>query len=293
MALPDNTGLGLKPIHYRQILDDLPSIGWFEVHPENYMGAGGTPHRYLTAIANHYPLSMHGVGMSLGSASGVATGHLAALAELVRRYQPAQVSEHLSWSQFNGQYLNDLLPLPYTEESLQIISDNIDRVQNTLGRTILIENPSSYLRFRHNSYSESEFLAELVQRCDCRLLLDVNNVFVSAVNQGFDPRQYLHAFPLDAVAEIHLAGHAVQSIGDSEVRIDDHGSSVADPVWELHRQTLGMLARPVPVLIEWDTRVPEFRVLVAEAEKANAIAEEVFGQTTQQIPNCCPGAVQP
>ncbi len=276
MPLPSRSGLGLKAPHYREILDDRPDIGWFELHPENYMGAGGPPHRYLGEIRRHYPLSMHGVGLSLGSADGIDPQHLAALAQLVARYQPEQVSEHLAWSHFNGVYLNDLLPLPYDDESLQRVSDNIDRVQQALGRTILIENPSAYIGFRDNSYSEPEFLAELVQRSGCGLLLDVNNVYVSACNQGFDALAYLAAMPMAAVAEIHLAGHALQEIDGTEVRIDDHGSPVIDPVWNLHRQTLALLGRPVPVLIEWDTNVPEFEVLMAEASRADAIAGELF-----------------
>jgi hypothetical protein len=274
--LPATSGVSLKPEHYREVLETLPEIGWFEIHPENYMGEGGSPHRYLSEIRDHYPLSMHGVGMSLGSSTGIDPDHLRALCELVNRYEPQQVSEHLAWSHFEGTFLNDLLPLPYHEESLQVMSTNIDRVQNALGRTILVENPSTYVNFNINTWSEPEFLRELVKQTGCGLLLDVNNIYVSACNQGFDPYDYLSKVPIDAVGEVHLAGHTIQDINGVEIRIDDHGSPVCDAVWRLHESLLHRLASPGPVLIEWDTDIPEFSILMDEAGKSDSITRRIF-----------------
>jgi uncharacterized protein len=274
--LASKAGVSLKPKHYSAVLETLPQIGWFEVHPENYMGAGGPPHKYLTEIRDHYPLSMHGVGMSLGTASGIDESHLKALADLVDRYQPEQVSEHLSWSQTGGIFLNDLLPLPYDLESLNVLSANIDKVQTALGRTILVENPSSYIEFNNNTWSEPEFLNELVKRSGCGLLLDVNNIFVSACNQGFNPEEYIANIPKLAVGEIHLAGHTVQGINGVEIRIDDHGSPVIEQVWQLYIFALKFLGKPCPVLIEWDTDVPELSVLLDEAAKADNQLNIIF-----------------
>ena len=274
--LPTSSGVSLKPKHYHTVLETMPKVGWFEIHPENYMGKGGPPHKYLTAIRGHYPLSMHGVGMSLGSACGIDEAHLNALSELVKRYEPEQVSEHISWSYANGIFLNDLLPLPYHQESLQVMSANIDRVQTALGRTILVENPSAYIDFNTSTWCEPEFLHELVKRSGCGLLLDVNNIYVSACNQGFDPYDYLSRIPNEVVGEIHLAGHAVQNVDGVEIRIDDHGSPVKDPVWQLHEATLSQLGKPHPVLIEWDTDVPEFPVLLEESMKADEIVKILF-----------------
>ncbi|MGK0297027.1 MAG: hypothetical protein ACI9XC_000627 [Gammaproteobacteria bacterium] len=281
--LPCNTGVSLKPKHYQTILETLPNVGWFEIHPENYMGKGGPPHKYLTEIRNHYPLSMHGVGISLGSAEGIDDTHLKALADLVNRYQPEQVSEHLSWSHIGGTFLNDLLPLPYNQESLQILSANIDKVQTTLGMTILVENPSTYINFNNSSWSEPEFLNELAKASGCGLLLDVNNIYVSACNQGFDPIDYIADIPKSAVGEIHLAGHSIQDIEGFEIRIDDHGSPVKDAVWKLHRAVLALLGKPHPVLIEWDTDVPEFSVLLGEANKAEVQFKKIFSGKDSQV----------
>ena len=289
-SLPATSGVSLKACHYRCILEDDPSIGWFEIHPENYMGDGGLPHRYLTAISDRYPISMHGVGMSLGSAGGIDNGHLEALTRLVSRYQPAQVSEHLAWSHYDNGFLNDLLPLPYDQESLQLVADNIDRVQNALARSILVENPSSYLEFRDNRYTEPEFLSELATRTGCGLLLDVNNVYVSACNQGFDPHRYLDSIPWDRVGEIHLAGHSIQQIDDAQIRIDDHGSPVRDAVWTLHQQALQHLGRRVPVMIEWDTDLPAFDALLDEAAKADAIADNLFPVHHRAGRSCATGS---
>ncbi len=239
------------------------------------MGDGGPPHRYLTAIRERYPLSMHGVGMSLGSADGIDQQHLQSLVRLASRYQPGQVSEHLAWSHFNRRFLNDLLPLPYNDGSLKTVVANINCVQDRLARPILVENPSSYIEFRDNTYSEPEFLAELTRRTDCGLLLDVNNIYVSACNQGVDPYQYLTCIPWDRVGEIHLSGHAIKQIDGVQIRIDDHGSSVKKSVWQLHEQALRHLGRRVPVMIEWDTDIPEFDVLLEEAVKADVIADKL------------------
>ncbi len=274
--LPSTSGISLKPKHYKLILETEPKVGWFEVHPENYMGNGGAPHKYLTEIRSLYPLSMHGVGMSLGSATKINEDHLNALCKLVKRYQPQMISEHLSWSRLGNTYLNDLLPLPYTDESLKVIVNNIDRTQTTLGRKILIENPSIYLAFNNSTYSEPEFLNNLVEQSGCGLLLDVNNIFVSACNQGFDPYNYIRKIKTEAVGEIHLAGHTVQKINDTEIRIDDHGSKVIEEVWSLFSFAIKYIGNRVPVMIEWDTDIPELSVLIDEMKKANAMMNKII-----------------
>ncbi len=267
--IPARAGVGLKAEHYQNILETSPDIGWFEVHPENYMGAGGPPHKYLEAIRRDYPLSLHGVGLSLGSAEPVSPDHLARLAALIARYEPALVSEHVSWSVLGGAYFNDLLPLPYTEETVNTLSDNISRMQDALGRAILVENPSTYLEFEASQIPEPEFLLEVARRTGCGLLLDINNVFVCARNHGFDPDAYLAQIPPALVGEIHMAGHAVEIKGNRELRIDDHGSPVIDDVWALYE---GYMARAphAPTLIEWDRHIPAWDVLLAEAQKADA-----------------------
>jgi len=274
----NGVGVGLKAQHYDEILSTNPKLDWFEVHPENYMGAGGLPHKYLSEIQQQYPISMHGVGLSLGSADGVDADHLNALQQVVERYQPAQISEHLSWSHWNKTFLNDLLPLPYNKESLQIVADNIDKVQNTLQRTILVENPSAYLGFNHSDMNETEFFHELVTRTQCGLLLDVNNVYVSSNNQGYSAQEYIKHYPLHAVGEIHLAGHAQEIIDNETVLIDDHGSPVIDEVWTLFKDTLHSLDHHVPVLIEWDTDIPSLDTLLTEAQKAQRLMNAI-GQT--------------
>lgn len=269
--LPNKVGISLKPQHYQEILDTQPDIGWFEVHPENYMGAGGLPHYFLSEISQHYPISMHGVGLSLGSANGIDDQHLDALADVVKRHNPAQVSEHLAWSHWNNVFLNDLLPLPYTDAFLKIVVDNIHKVQDKLQRTLLIENPSIYLGFNDNLWSETDFLREVVKCTDCGLLLDINNVYVSANNQHYKAEDYIDQYPLKYVGEIHLAGHAENIIEEQRVLIDDHGSPVIDPVWQLFERALTKMHKAVPTLIEWDTNVPELTTLLEEAKKAEAI----------------------
>jgi uncharacterized protein (UPF0276 family) len=267
-------GIGLKAEHYEDVLVTKPALDWFEVHPENYMGAGGLPHKYLSEISEHYALSMHGVGLSLGSADGVSNTHLQALKKVVDRYQPAQVSEHLSWSHWNQTFLNDLLPLPYNQESLTVVINNIHKVQDVLQRQILLENPSAYLGFTSSDMSETDFLHHIVKHTGCGLLMDINNIYVSANNQHYSPEEYIHHYPLEAVGEIHLAGHAQEIIDNEIVLIDDHGSPVIDEVWQLFAHTLTQLTHDVPVLIEWDTDIPSLDILLNEANTAKALMKK-------------------
>ena len=242
---------------------------WFEVHTENYMGGGKAP-AYLDAVRRDYPISLHGVGLSLGSVDGIDDAHLERVARAVARFEPALVSEHLSWNVVDGTYLADLLPLPLTEESLEVVCRNVDRLQSHIGREILIENPSSYLQFRHSSMTEWEFLAAIASRTGCGILCDVNNIYVSACNHGWDPLAYLDTLPTDAIGEIHLAGHAQNRLRDGRIlRIDHHGARVAPEVWALYAVALDRFG-PVPTLIEWDTDIPAFDVLQDEAAQAQA-----------------------
>ena len=267
--MPAQAGIGLRFAHHRAVAAERPAVGWLEVHAENYFG-GGAPRGWLDAIRRDYPIALHGVGASLGSAQGLHDRHLARVRQLVERVEPVLVSEHLSWSVVDGVYLADLLPLPMTEEALDVVCRNVDRVQAVLGRRILVENPSTYLRFADSTIPEAEFLAALVARTGCALLCDINNAYVSAANNGGDARAWLAALPAPAIAEIHLAGHAVRG-GDGEraLRVDDHGAPVADEVWRLYEEALDRFG-PVPTLIEWDTRVPPLATLVAEAHRADA-----------------------
>ncbi len=271
--IPARAGVGLKPQHFETILDTQPDVGWFEVHPENYMGAGGAPHHFLTRIREHYPLSLHGTGLSLGSADGVSTAHLEALKALVDRYQPALVSEHLSWSRWQNIALNDLLPVPYTDEALAVLCRNVDTAQNILQRPLLIENPASYLQVTFSHIEEAEFLVTLAQRSGAGILLDVNNVYVSACNHGFDARSYISRIPTELIGEIHLAGHAIDRIDGQPILIDDHGSEVCAAVWDLYLYALEQHGA-LPTLIEWDTDVPAWPMLFEQARKAEAILEQ-------------------
>lgn len=269
-SLPARSGVGLKSAHLREILDTAPDLGFFEVHAENYMVAGGPSHHYLTRIRERYPLSIHGVGLSIGADAPLDTAHLDALAVLLDRYAPQSFSEHLAWSTHGDVFLNDLLPLPYTAATLQRVCDHIDQVQTRLQRRMLLENPSTYVQFAASTMPEAEFISEVVRRTGCGLLLDVNNVYVSSVNHHFDARAYIQALPLHAVGEIHLAGFATtqDSLGDA-LLIDSHGSSVAPAVWELYAHTLD-LTGPVATLVERDNDVPAWPVLWAEAQAAEA-----------------------
>ena len=269
--VPARSGLGLKAEHYRDILNAAPDLGFFEVHAENYMGDGGPPHRYLTAIRETYPLSLHGVGLSIGGAGPLDRDHLKRLRALNDRYQPGLFSEHLAWSTHDTGYLSDLLPLPYTQETLQRVCDHIDETQNAMGRQMLLENPSSYLSFEESTWAEAEFIAEIARRTGCGLLLDVNNVFVSARNLNTSARDYLDAYPLALVQEIHLAGHDVASdAAGVEVLIDAHGSAVADGVWALYADVINKTG-PLPSLIERDNNVPPLASLLAEARRADDV----------------------
>lgn len=276
MELPRTPGLGFKPEHFSDILRLRPALGFFEVHAENYMGEGGPPHRMLTRLRQDHALSLHGVGLSIGGPGRLDGAHLARLKALVERYQPESFSEHLAWSSHGGDYLNDLLPLPYTAETLQAVCDHVDEVQAVLGRRMLLENPSTYVLFQQSTLAEVDFLAEVVRRTGCGLLLDVNNVFVSATNHRQDPRAYLAGFPVAAVGEIHLGGHAEEMLPSGPLLIDDHARPVADPVWALFAEALA-LTGPQPVLIEWDNDVPAFPVLMAEAERAARVMADAGG----------------
>jgi uncharacterized protein (UPF0276 family) len=267
--IPVAAGIGLRFPHHRHVLETTPAVAWFEVHTENFFG-GGTVRQTLLNIRARYPLSLHGVGLSLGSAEGLDVRHLQRVAELVRDVEPALISEHLSWSVVGGEYLADLLPLPMTEEALQVVCRHVEQTQDTLRRQILIENPSTYLQFSHSSIPESEFIAQLAHRTGCGVLCDVNNIYVSACNHGWDADSYLSHLPANAIGEIHLAGHATRTLGSGRViRIDDHGSRVAPLVWALYERALRLFG-PKPTLIEWDTDVPAFEVLLDEAGSAGA-----------------------
>ncbi len=270
-SIPARAGIGLKPEHRKAIMRSLPSAGWFEVHAENYMGAGGPPHRFLEWVRERYPLSIHGVGLSIGGAGPLDEAHLKRLRALIDRYEPGLFSEHLAWSTHDGVYFNDLLPLPYTAATLAHVAAHVDEAQSALQRQILIENPSTYVAFEECDFSETEFLSELVRRTGCGLLLDVNNVYVSAVNHGFDADAYLDAFPVEHVREIHLAGHfEAETDEDGPLLIDAHDSPVRDAVWALYGRALQRTG-PLPTLIEWDNDIPEFETLQTEADKAERL----------------------
>ncbi len=268
-------GVGLRGPHVAEIRATRPAVGWFEVHAENYLG-GGPALAALLDLRRDYPLSLHGVGLSLGSAEGLDASHLEEFAALAARTEPFLVSEHLSWSVVGGRYLNDLLPLPYTEEALDVVARNVERMQEALGRRILVENPSVYLRFVHSTLAEPEFLAELVKRTGCGILVDVNNIYVSCVNVGGDPLAYLGALPAEAAAEIHLAGHFRTDRDDRPLLIDDHGDVVSEAVWALYREALRCFGS-VPSLVEWDRRLPSWPVLEEEARKAENILLSLVG----------------
>ena len=270
-------GVGFKPHHAAAIARQDHGVGWFEIHAENYMVAGGPMRRLLATLAEHYPISCHGVGLSLGGEAPLDTDHLNRLAALVAWLRPAMVSEHLAWCRHGGAFFNDLLPLPYTRAMLRRVVDHVDHVQEALGRQILIENPATYLRFPEQDMSETTFITELVARTGCGLLLDLNNVHVSAVNHGFDAAQYISELPLDAVGEIHLAGHRRdRDEGGALLLIDSHDRPVDNDVWRLYRAFIGDHG-PLPTLIEWDGAIPDWPELAAEAAKASAILNRKVG----------------
>jgi uncharacterized protein (UPF0276 family) len=270
------TGIGLRAPHYRQVLEDKPAFGWFEVHSENFFGAGGQPLWFLDNIRAHYPCSLHGVGLSLGSVDALDAAHLSKLKALAERVQPQLISEHLCWGRIDGRHLNDLLPLPYTEEALDHLCQRVGQAQDYLGRQILIENVSTYLQYQHSTIAEWEFIAVLAQRSGCGILLDVNNIYVNAVNHGFDPLVYLRAIPPHAVQEIHLAGFD----RGEHCLIDTHGKPVHEAVWTLYRVALALVGAK-PTLVEWDTDIPALDVLLGEASKAQRILDEADAELSR------------
>jgi len=275
--IPARAGVGLRSQHHRDALNSPDKLGWLEVHSENYFGKGGAPLHYLENIRADYPISLHGVGMSLGSVDALDYQHLQKLKGLIARIEPVLVSEHLSWSSFGSHYLNDLVPLPYTAETLAHLTVRIQAVQEFLGRQLLIENPSSYLEYDYSSYSESSFINELARRSGCGILLDINNVYVSSINHGWNPLDYIQDIDAERVGEIHLAGHSVNTVAGRNILIDTHNGPVSKPVWQLYHLALQRLGH-VPTLIEWDADLPAWDVLIAEADKANAYLEDAYVQ---------------
>ncbi|MBL1278414.1 MAG: DUF692 domain-containing protein [Ectothiorhodospiraceae bacterium] len=303
LNIPARAGIGLRALHFDDVLKQLPDVAWFEAHSENYFGfkesgfkesgfkessfdksgiieggfnndmPAGIPLHYLEKVRGHYPVSLHGVGLSLGSTDPLNKPHLKKLKQLIHRIEPGLVSEHLSWSSVDGQYFNDLLPLPYTEESLTHMVSRVSETQDLLGRQILIENASSYLEFTSSTIPEWEFVTALAQQSGCKLLLDVNNIYVNAMNHGFDPLLFVHSVPAEMVGEIHLAGHTVKTFDEGVLLIDTHDQRVCDAVWALYDDTVAHVG-DVPALIEWDSHLPALAVLVEEAKRADAIAGE-------------------
>lgn len=275
--IPANAGIGLRFPHQRFVADERPAAAWFEVHTENYFG-GGSRLAVLERIRENYSLSLHGTALSLGSAEGIDTAHLKRVAECAARLEPALVSEHLSFSRVDGVYYADLLPLPLTEEALAVVCRNVDAMQDALKRRVLIENPSTYLQFRHSAIPEWQFLSAVAVRTGCGILCDINNIYVSAHNHGWDAIEYLDGLPPDAIGEFHLAGHAECVIGGVKVLIDNHGSRVCEAVWDLFGEAVRRFG-PKPALIEWDTDIPEFAVLQDEASRAERALVEASGQS--------------
>jgi len=273
LPLAGLAGTSFRHEHLNAILADGPQRGFFEVHAENYMGAGGSPHRSLERIRRDNPISLHGVCMSIGGPQALDRAHLARFKALVERYEPVLVSEHLAWSTHQSTFFNDLLPLPYTESALEHVCVHLNEVQEAIGRRILLENPSTYVAFVESTMSETDFIRAIVHRADCDLLLDINNVFVSATNHGYAALDYLANFPLDRVREIHLAGHAEQNDDEGErLLIDSHDGPVADAVWKLYEIVISR-SGAIPTLIEWDSNIPEWSILKAEAAAAQTILD--------------------
>ncbi|WP_082733796.1 DUF692 domain-containing protein [Polycladidibacter hongkongensis] len=274
-------GVGLKTQHYAEIIKSKPPLEFFEVHAENYMGAGGAPHAYLERIAQDYPISVHGVGLSIGGEKPLNELHLQRLKGVVERYQPVLFSEHLAWSSHEPIYYNDLLPLPYTEATLARVVEHIDEVQNVVGRQMLLENPSTYVLFSESTMSETVFLREVAKRSGCGLLLDVNNIFVSCSNSGTDAHSYVDAFPLEFVGEVHLGGHTPdEDEYGNPLLIDSHDREVIDPVWHLYGYAIARMGLR-PTLIEWDNDVPEFAKLMGEAVLAQKMCETSLADATR------------
>lgn len=269
--LPNRPGVGYKPQHFNDIIADPNPVEWLEIHAENYMGDGGRPIAQLRHLSERFPISVHGVGLSIGGETPLDTEHLARLKHLIGWLNPASFSEHLAWSTHDTHFLNDLLPLPYSKATLKRVIEHVSQVQDTVGRRMLLENPSTYLDFAETDMSEVEFLSEIAAQTGCGLLFDVNNVFVSATNQQTDPISYINAFPMQHVGEIHLGGHDVdEDDHGAPLLIDSHGREVVDPVWELYAHTIS-IAGGKPTLIEWDTDVPDWPILAAEAKRAETV----------------------
>lgn len=271
--IPDKTGIGLRSEHYQSLLETLPNLGWLEIHSENYFSEGGLPLQYLDKICNHYLLSLHGVGLSIGSADPLDFTHLQKTRNLINRFKPILVSEHLCWGAINKQHLNDLLPLPYTEESLKLIIDKVNQVQEFLQRSIMLENISTYLEFTHSTIPEYEFLTSVANNTGCEILLDINNLYVNQQNHGWDLTKYLHAIPKNKIKEIHLAGFTENKFAAGTILIDTHNKPVHHAVWELYQYAIVHFGN-IPTLIEWDANLPPLNVLVQEAHKADAILEK-------------------
>jgi uncharacterized protein len=270
--IPARAGIGLRAVHHHALVTELPPVGWIEAHTENYFHEGGAAARALDRARANYPLSLHGVGLGLGSADGVDREHLARVKRAIARFEPALVSEHACWGHANGEHFNDLLPLPYTGEAVELLARQVGEAQDALGTRLLIENVSAYVTFEHSTLHEWEFLAEVAAASGCGLLLDVNNVFVSSKNLGLDARAFIAGLPLGIVGEIHLAGHA----RNGDVLIDDHGSQVCDEVWQLYALAIARFGA-LPTLIEWDTNIPALSTLVAESQRADVILGECRG----------------
>lgn len=275
-SIPACAGIGLRAPHHRELLSRRLGIDWVEVHSENFFGAGGLPLEELSLVREHYPVSLHGVGLSIGSTDPLDREHLQKLKNLVNRIEPGFVSEHLAWSAIAGQHFNDLLPLPYTEEALRQVISNVNHAQDVLGRQILLENISSYLEFEASTIPEWEFLVTTATETGCGILLDINNVYVAACNHGFDPMSYLRTIPEHLVGEIHLAGFTEKSIEGSQILIDTHSCRVAPEVWALYSEVIARFG-PRPTLIEWDTELPTLDTLLDEAAKAQGFLEVSHG----------------
>ena len=271
--IPNKVGLGLRSKHYKDILDNKAKVSWLEVHSENYFSDGGLPHYYLKKINNMLPISFHGVGLSLGSAEPVNMNHLKKLKKLFSIYNPSLISEHLSWSSIDNRYFNDLLPLLYTDESFKIFCDKVKITQDYLGRQILIENPSSYISYKSSNINEWDFYSQIPNETGCGLLLDINNIYVSCQNHNYNPEDYLNAINTKHIQEYHLAGYSTKKFDKGTILIDDHGSKVKDPVWNLFHKTIKKLGAK-PTLIEWDTNIPSFTTLLEEATKAQNILDK-------------------
>lgn len=272
-SIPARAGIGLRAAHHHAIIEDRPAIGWLEAHTENYFHDGGAAVRALERARSNYPLSLHGVGLGLGSVDEPDREHLRRVKRAIERFEPALVSEHACWGHVAGEHFNDLLPLPYTDEAVKLLSRHVRQAQDFLGRRLLIENVSAYVAFEHSQLSEWDFLAAVARESGCGLLLDVNNIYVSAYNLGIDAHAFIDGLPRESVAEIHLAGHARVPVEGGEVLIDDHGSAVREEVWQLYRRALARFG-PLPTLIEWDTHIPALPRLVEEARRADAYLEE-------------------